>query len=100
MDSSEADSKSFLHASMNSCLDTLNGEILNFFSVANSIGKPFLSKPKGNRTSKPFILLYLAKKSMYVYVVAWPIWMGVLTYGGGVSIEYIFFFVFGLNAKI
>ena len=29
--------------------------------------------------------------------MAWPMWIGVFTYGGGVSIEYIFLFVFGLN---
>ena len=64
IDSSDAVSRSFLQYSMNSSLLTLNGEILNFFSAASSIGRPFLSRPKGNRTSKPFIRLYLAKKSM------------------------------------
>lgn len=72
---------------MNFFRPTLNGDALNFFSVAISIGRPFRSRPRGNNTSSPFIRRYRAKKSMKQYVTAWPMWIGVLTYGGGVSIE-------------
>src|SRR3989344_5935408 len=62
----------FLHNSINLSLPSLNAETLYFFSAAISIGKPFLSKPNGNNTSNPLLLLYLAKKSMKEYVTACP----------------------------
>ena len=68
-------------------LQTLNGETLNFFSVAISIGRPFRSRPSGNRTSSPFILRYLAIKSCWAYENAWPMCIFPETVGGGVSIE-------------
>jgi len=87
IDSTEASDRSCSHSSMNFSRPTLNGDALNFFSVAISIGSPFLSNPNGNNTSSPFIRWYRAKKSMKEYVIACPMWIGVLTYGGGVSIE-------------
>ncbi len=36
---------------------------------------------------------------MKQYVTAWPMCIGEFTYGGGVSIEYIFLVVFGLKLK-
>ena len=87
IDSADASFKSCSQSSTNFFRPTLKGETLNFFSVAISIGRPFRSSPRGNRTSSPFIRRNLAKKSMKQYVTAWPMWIGVLTYGGGVSIE-------------
>ncbi len=87
IDSADASLNSFSQYSTNFSLPTSNGENLNFFSAAISIWSPFLSKPNGNRTSWPFILRYLAKKSMKQYVTACPMWIGELMYGGGVSIE-------------
>lgn len=64
IDSAEASDRSCSQSSTNFFLPTLKGETLNFFSVAISIGRPFRSRPSGNKTSNPFIRRYRAKKSM------------------------------------
>ena len=45
-----------LHLATNSSLLTWCALMVNFFSAAISIGSPFLSSPKGNKTSWPVIL--------------------------------------------
>ena len=64
IDSVDASLRVCLQSSMNFSRPTLNGDTLNFFSAAISIGSPFRSRPSGNNTSCPFILRYRAKKSM------------------------------------
>src|SRR3989344_9478399 len=79
-------SSSFLQASVNFSRGVETNEIPNFFSAATSFGSPFLSRPRGKSTDFPHILWKRANMSIIVYVAACPMWMGVLTYGGGVSI--------------
>ena len=64
IDSVELSSKTILHFSKKSFLEILCSLMLNLFSAANSIGKPFLSKPNGNKTSNPFIRLNRANISI------------------------------------
>ena len=56
-----------------------------FFSTLTSMGVPLTSKHRGKNTLHPFILWYLAAKSMREYPVACPRWRGPEVYLGGLS---------------